>query len=39
MPSTRAGVILTAGGGCGKTTILELALEDSPTPIAWIGCS
>jgi ATP/maltotriose-dependent transcriptional regulator MalT/DNA-binding SARP family transcriptional activator len=33
------GVILTAGGGCGKTTILELALEGSATPAAWIGCS
>jgi ATP/maltotriose-dependent transcriptional regulator MalT/DNA-binding SARP family transcriptional activator len=33
------GVMLTAGGGCGKTTILELALEGSRTPVAWIGCS
>ena len=33
------GVILTAGGGSGKTTILELALEGSPTPSAWIACS
>ncbi len=33
------GVILTAGGGCGKTTILELALEGFPAPSAWIACS
>ena len=32
-------VILTAGGGCGKTTILERAVEDSPVPSAWIACS
>jgi ATP/maltotriose-dependent transcriptional regulator MalT/DNA-binding SARP family transcriptional activator len=32
-------VILTAGGGSGKTTAVELALEEIQTPVAWIGCS
>jgi ATP/maltotriose-dependent transcriptional regulator MalT/DNA-binding SARP family transcriptional activator len=32
-------VILTAGGGCGKTTAVELALEGSQFPVAWIACS
>jgi ATP/maltotriose-dependent transcriptional regulator MalT/DNA-binding SARP family transcriptional activator len=31
-------VILTAGGGCGKTTALDQALRDSPA-VAWISCS
>jgi LuxR family maltose regulon positive regulatory protein len=31
-------VILTAGGGCGKTTILDQALRDAPA-VAWISCS
>ncbi|MFL5891592.1 MAG: BTAD domain-containing putative transcriptional regulator [Solirubrobacterales bacterium] len=32
-------LILTAGAGSGKTTALELALEELPAPAAWIGCS
>jgi ATP/maltotriose-dependent transcriptional regulator MalT/DNA-binding SARP family transcriptional activator len=31
-------VVLTAGGGCGKTTILEQALAES-SPVAWVRCS
>jgi LuxR family maltose regulon positive regulatory protein len=31
-------VILTAGGGCGKTTVLDQALTDTPA-VAWITCS
>ena len=31
-------VILTAGGGCGKTTVLDQALTESPA-VAWINCS
>jgi ATP/maltotriose-dependent transcriptional regulator MalT/DNA-binding SARP family transcriptional activator len=31
-------VILTAGGGCGKTTVLDQALRDAPA-VAWISCS
>jgi DNA-binding SARP family transcriptional activator len=32
-------VILTAGAGYGKTTILEQALRDQSRPVAWISCS
>ncbi|HEY7266560.1 MAG TPA: BTAD domain-containing putative transcriptional regulator [Solirubrobacterales bacterium] len=32
-------VILTAGAGFGKTTILEQALADRSTPVAWISCT
>jgi DNA-binding SARP family transcriptional activator/tetratricopeptide (TPR) repeat protein len=32
-------VLLTAGAGCGKTTILDQALREAPTRIAWISCS
>ncbi len=32
-------VIVTAGAGCGKTTILEEALSQERAPAAWIGCS
>ena len=32
-------VVLTAGAGFGKTTILEQALEGSSTPVAWVSCS
>jgi ATP/maltotriose-dependent transcriptional regulator MalT/DNA-binding SARP family transcriptional activator len=32
-------VVITAGAGCGKTTILEQALSDSPGPVAWVSCS
>jgi ATP/maltotriose-dependent transcriptional regulator MalT/DNA-binding SARP family transcriptional activator len=31
-------VILTAGGGCGKTMVLDQALGDAPA-VAWISCS
>ena len=31
-------VILTAGAGCGKTTVLDQALRDAPA-VAWISCS
>jgi ATP/maltotriose-dependent transcriptional regulator MalT/DNA-binding SARP family transcriptional activator len=31
-------VILTAGGGCGKTTVLDQALREAPA-VAWISCS
>jgi ATP/maltotriose-dependent transcriptional regulator MalT len=31
-------LILTAGGGCGKTTVLDQALRDAPA-VAWISCS
>jgi ATP/maltotriose-dependent transcriptional regulator MalT/DNA-binding SARP family transcriptional activator len=31
-------VILTAGGGCGKTTVLDEAMRGSPA-VAWISCS
>jgi len=32
-------VLLTAGPGYGKTTLLEQALGDQARPVAWIGCS
>ncbi|MGH2955368.1 MAG: BTAD domain-containing putative transcriptional regulator [Solirubrobacterales bacterium] len=32
-------VIITAGAGFGKTTALEQALRDAPTPVAWVTCS
>jgi DNA-binding SARP family transcriptional activator len=32
-------VLLTAGPGYGKTTLLEQALSDQARPVAWIGCS
>jgi LuxR family transcriptional regulator, maltose regulon positive regulatory protein len=32
-------VILTAGPGYGKTTLLEQALSSQSTPAAWVGCS
>jgi DNA-binding SARP family transcriptional activator len=32
-------LIITAGAGSGKTTILEQALSDGGGPVAWIGCS
>jgi ATP/maltotriose-dependent transcriptional regulator MalT/DNA-binding SARP family transcriptional activator len=32
-------LLLTAGAGCGKTTVLEQALSAEATPVAWIGCS
>jgi ATP/maltotriose-dependent transcriptional regulator MalT/DNA-binding SARP family transcriptional activator len=32
-------VLLTAGPGYGKTTVLEQALGDQETAVAWIGCS
>jgi LuxR family maltose regulon positive regulatory protein len=32
-------VVLTAGPGYGKTTLLEQVLIDQPRPVAWIGCS
>ena len=32
-------VLLTAGAGCGKTTILEQALNEVPWPTAWVSCS
>ena len=31
-------VILTAGGGCGKTTALDQAVRDAPA-VAWVSCS
>ncbi len=31
-------IILTAGGGCGKTTVLDQAVRDGPA-VAWISCS
>jgi ATP/maltotriose-dependent transcriptional regulator MalT/DNA-binding SARP family transcriptional activator len=31
-------VILTAGGGCGKTTVLDQALREAPA-VAWLNCS
>jgi LuxR family transcriptional regulator, maltose regulon positive regulatory protein len=33
------GLIVTAGGGCGKTTVLDQAVSASGRPVAWIGCS
>jgi ATP/maltotriose-dependent transcriptional regulator MalT/DNA-binding SARP family transcriptional activator len=32
-------LILTAGGGCGKTTVLEQAVRATGRPVAWVGCS
>jgi DNA-binding SARP family transcriptional activator len=32
-------VILTAGAGFGKTTLLEQALGARRTPVAWVNCS
>ena len=32
-------VILTAGAGFGKTTVLEQALASRTTPVAWVNCS
>jgi ATP/maltotriose-dependent transcriptional regulator MalT/DNA-binding SARP family transcriptional activator len=32
-------VMLTAGAGCGKTTILEQVLSEMPGPAAWVSCS
>jgi len=32
-------VILTAGAGFGKTTVLEEALAARTTPVAWVNCS
>jgi DNA-binding SARP family transcriptional activator len=32
-------VLLTAGPGYGKTTVLEQALRGQARPVAWIGCS
>jgi DNA-binding SARP family transcriptional activator len=32
-------VVLTAGAGFGKTTILEQALASRSSPVAWISCS
>ena len=31
-------MVLTAGAGCGKTTILEQALAEA-SPVAWVRCS
>ena len=33
------GVLLTAGAGYGKSTILDQALQVAPTPVAWVSCS
>ena len=30
---------LTAGAGCGKTTLLEQALNEGKRPFAWVACS
>ncbi len=32
-------MLLTAGAGYGKTTLLEQALDHGETPVAWISCS
>jgi ATP/maltotriose-dependent transcriptional regulator MalT/DNA-binding SARP family transcriptional activator len=32
-------VLLTAGGGFGKTTLLEQALAESAAPVAWVSCA
>jgi DNA-binding SARP family transcriptional activator len=32
-------LILTAGAGFGKTTVLEQALAGRTTPVAWVNCS
>jgi DNA-binding SARP family transcriptional activator len=33
------GVLLTAGAGYGKTTVLDDALRDGRRPVAWISCT
>src|SRR5207245_1638390 len=35
----RGAVILTAGAGCGKTTVLEQVAAKSQRPVAWVGCA
>ncbi|MGH2962840.1 MAG: BTAD domain-containing putative transcriptional regulator [Solirubrobacterales bacterium] len=32
-------LLLIAGGGCGKTTILDQALTEVPEPVAWVSSS
>src|SRR5262245_52749940 len=32
-------LILIAGGGCGKTTVLEEAVRATGWPVAWVTCS
>src|SRR5436305_12195431 len=32
-------LLLTAGAGCGKTTILDQTLSRPPLPVAWVSCS
>jgi DNA-binding SARP family transcriptional activator len=32
-------VLLTAGGGFGKTTVLEQVLAESDRPVAWVSCA
>jgi LuxR family transcriptional regulator, maltose regulon positive regulatory protein len=32
-------LILTAGAGAGKTTVLEQALDATPDDVAWVSCS
>ncbi len=32
-------MLIVAGAGCGKTTILDQALAEAPGSVAWISCS